>query len=243
MRPSWRGAALLPSFLACALLFAQSPKQFDVVSVRPSPPDADTDTRRLPGGRLMATGLTVKGLIRLGWDLQDFQILGGPAWVSTDRYDIAGRAPDGTSSGESLNPFIQSMLAERFGLKFHLESRQLPRLALTVGKNGHKLRPAQPGAATTWTIRRGVITGRNVTTANLAVNMLQRSLDLWVSDETGIAGQFDIDLKWSPDDDADTPSGPSLFTAIQEQLGLKLVPARGPVPVLVIDNVNRPSEN
>jgi uncharacterized protein (TIGR03435 family) len=233
------------------LLLAQSRKRFDVISIHASAPDVNTDTRRLPGGRLIATGLTVKGLIRRAWDVQDFQIVGGPDWVATDRYDLSARAPDGTASDEPLNPFIQAMLADRFGLRIHHDSRQLPRLALTVGKNGHKLRAAQPGAKTTWSMARGSMTGKNVTSAMLSVDMLQRVLNQWVSDETGIPGRFDVTLKWNPGDDLtasapgdlDPSLGASIYTAIQEQLGLKLVARRGPVPVIVIDSLSRPTEN
>jgi uncharacterized protein (TIGR03435 family) len=247
-----RVSTVVCSFFAGGLLFAQSPKRFDVVSIRASSPAADTDTRRLPGGRLIATGLTVRGLIRRAWDVQDFQIVGGPAWIATDRYDVSARAPDGTASDEPLNAFIQEMLGDRFGLRIHQESRRLPRLALTVAKNGHKLRGAQPDSKTTWAMGRGSMTGQNVTTAMLAVNMLQRVLNQWVSDETGIPGHFDITLKWNAGDDLATSApgeplnpelGPSIYTAVQEQLGLKLVAGKGPVPVIVIDRISRPTGN
>jgi uncharacterized protein (TIGR03435 family) len=200
---------------------------------------------------VIATGLSVKGLIRRAWDVQEFQVVGGPDWVSTDRYDISAVAPLGTPGDAPLNPFLQSLLVDRFGLKMHRENRQMSRLALTVAKNGHKLHPAQPGRKTTWSNGRGTTTGQNVTTQNLAVNMLQRVLNQWVSDETSITGNFDITLQWNPGDDlaasapddANLALGPSIYTAIQEQLGLKLVPGKGPVPVIVIDSISRPSEN
>lgn len=84
--------ALLTSILVRGLLLAQGPKTFDVISIRASSPDVDTDTRHLPGGRLIATGLTVKRLIRRAWDVQDYQIVGGPAWASTDHHDVSARA-------------------------------------------------------------------------------------------------------------------------------------------------------
>lgn len=234
-------------FLVGLLLCAQPSKKFDVVSVRPSRPDSDTDTRRLPGGRLIATGLTVKGLIRRAYDVQDFQIVAGPAWTGTNRYDISARAPEGTPPDEPLTPFMQALLADRFGLRIRHETRRLAGLALTRAKGGHKLHVARPDSKTTWTFGRGSATGQNVTTTMLAVNMLQRILGQWVSDETGIAGRFDITLKWNPAEDLNSElvelnpaPGDSVYTAIREQLGLALVARKGPVPVIVIESVSRP---
>jgi uncharacterized protein (TIGR03435 family) len=227
-------------------------------------------------------------LIRQAYQVQDFQMAGGPGWIDSDRFDIDARAgvdiapvPPGTIGPMQL--MIQSLLADRFQLKVHRETREQPiyslALARTDGRRGPQLRPsgaecapvtvpggfpAPPpppagpraaGAPPTCPSLAGpfFISGRRMTMAQLASGLSTR-VNRVVVDRTGLEGNFDLELSFTPDDaqpgqplrlngvDLDL-NAPSIYTALQEQLGLKLDSQRGPVEVLVIDSVERPTEN
>ena len=242
-----------------------------------------------PGGRFTATNVPLKLLIRQAYQLQDSQIVGGPNWINTDRFDIIAKAPGPLvlpAPGGSPGPFqlmMRALLADRFKLAVHTESRELPIYALTLarrdGKTGSQLRPAavdcvamfaargrggpppappQPGERPPCGMRLGPgnLSGGGVTMAQLSTTFSQ-FVQRVVVDRTGLTGNFDIDLTWTPDQLPQgrgepppgvqlppiDPNGPSIFTAVQEQLGLKLDSQRGPVDVLVIDRVEQPTED
>ncbi len=203
-------------------------------------------------------------------DFRDFPpIEGGPKWLDSDRFEISAKA-DGRFSQAMMNgPMLQVLLEDRFKLKLHRESRVVPVYALTVAKGGPKLQPLMKGSCTSLDPENpppppppgeklpvicGTISGRR-SGPNQMMDVHGMSLDEFskfgmglfghpVINKTGIAGKVDFHLEFTPDKAAaDDPSGPSIFTAIQEQLGLKLVPAKGPIDVLAIDHVERPSEN
>lgn len=258
--------------LAAALAFAQK-KSFDVATIKPN---AENDMRimfRMTPGGFHVTGASLRMLIGQAYGVRDFQITGGPAWMATDRYDINAKAeglPERTPPG-FLQPYIQSLLEERFQLKVHKESKEMPIYVLLPGKGSHKLKAAEtpagegpggPGGPRGGMIRmgRGQASMKSATMASLA-QLLSQQLGRTVVDKTGIAGNFDIELQWTPEPgqgvgpfggamppppDAVAPvdsNGPTIFTAIQEQLGLKLDSAKGPVDIIVVDSASKPTEN
>lgn len=224
-----------------------------------------------PGGRFEAINMPLTQLIQNAYKLHDFQIVGGPSWLS-DRYDILAKAesefpptPPGTIGAMPL--MLQSLLADRFALQVHRETREMEIYALVRaradGRLGPRLResnidcemfwrsgakppppaPAAPGmrAVQTCGMRAG---GGNLVASAAQLAVLTGNLSGMtrriVEDRTRLTGAFDIDLSWAPEGSTDT-SQPSIFTALQEQLGLKLESARAPVEILVIDSVARPS--
>ena len=196
------------------------------------------------GGKFTATNSSLGLIVQYAYDVLDFQISGAPDWVKSDRYDIAAKA-DGNPPVREIPALVQRLLEDRFQLKYHWETKEAATYDLVVSKAG-KLKeslegecpPQDPCGA----LRNspGHTYGRKLTAAQLADGIaffVQRA----VVDRTGLAGRYDIELQWTPD--ALDPAGFPIFTALQEQLGLKLVPGRSPVKTLVIDRVERPSEN
>jgi uncharacterized protein (TIGR03435 family) len=209
-----------------------------------------------PNGRLTATSITLAFLIRTAYHLQDSQIVGGPKWLSSDRFDILAKG-DPDAFFANLGPMMQSLLADRFKLAVHRDARELPVFALVVaeadGRLGPRLRPTQcpePPRAPCATISNGVgrLTFRAIPMGQI-VQFLSPSTERVVIDRTRLSGNFDVDLEWTPDvvqrsAGADVPTiaaGPSIFTAVREQLGLRLEATNAPVEVLVIDHVEPPT--
>jgi len=238
----------LISVVVC--LHGQSPPAFDAVSVKPSP--LDTIERSLThnaGGRLTTSNGTVRMLILLAYQVMPYQVSGGPAWINTDGYDIEAKAANPNSTPEQFRKMVQTLLADRFQLKVHTETREMAIYALEIAKGGPKLRPSasdeqNPGVRN----GRGETTGVRATMAMLAT-ALTRPLQREVVDETGLKGEYSFTVKFDPVETSmpDTPpelSGAgSIFTALQEQLGLHLKVTRGPVRILIIDTAARPSAN
>jgi len=223
---------------------------FEVASIRPNNSEnRSSDFSTNATGRFSAINVTVKSLLITAYKLQEHQLVGGPPWLGTDRYDIVAKPEDKASADEVLE-MIKTLLAERFKLKLHHETRELPVYALLVGKNGSKMKASSTGDDNhNADTRRGVMTGQNLS-LEMFVIILSNQLDRPVVDKTGLAGNFDLQLEWSPEASRPSaeavgtvPSGPSIFTAIQEQLRLRLEATKGPVEVIVIDSVEKPSEN
>jgi uncharacterized protein (TIGR03435 family) len=214
--------------------------QFEVASIKPSAAEARGQTIYNPTReRFAAYNITAKGLVAYAYDVREFQISGGPRWFETDPYDILAK-PQGDATSARITAMVRSLLQERFGLRVHPEPKDAQVLALVVARGGPKLRPsAQDGLD----VRggHGRLSARAITMQMMAAQLSDRVLGRVVVDRTGINGRFDIELTWAPDENPD--SGPSIFTALQEQLGLRLEPQRGTVDMLVIDRVERPSAN
>jgi len=197
-------------------------------------------------------------------------VLGGPDWVDTDRYDIVAKAPGEAGLDEMYGPMMRTLLEDRFGLKIHTEIRELPVYALTAARGGGKLTPSKPGSCVAvdmksvlkappgpnycgrFEMKRGTVRiadAKGMTVAEFAARVFRDTLDRPVIDRTSIGGLFDIHLEFSGLENSAAPgavadnTAPSVFTAVQEQLGLKLSPDKGPVEVLVIDHVQKPSAN
>jgi uncharacterized protein (TIGR03435 family) len=221
---------------------AQVPTEFEVASVKPQAPG---DTRGSIGpspGAFIAYGIPLKVLIEIAYHVKDYQISGGPEWIGTDHYDVSAKAPAGfIPTGQQMQPMLQALLADRFHLKLHRETRELPAFALVVGKGGPKL-TASTFADSRISIGNGIFTGQKIDMAGLADALAMES-DRTIVDRTGLAGQFDVTLKWNPDAADQDLSTTSLFTAIQEQLGLRLEATKAPVEILVIESVQKASVN
>ena len=231
-----RAFCVLLAVSVCCI--AQIPKEFEVVSVKPQAPG---DTRGSIGpspGAFIANGIPLKILIEIAYRVKDFQISGGPEWIETDHWDVSAKAPAGfIPTGQQMQPMMQALLADRFRLKLHRETRELSAFALVVGKGGPKL-TASTFADSRISIGHGIFTGQKIDMAGLA-DALARESDRTIVDQTGLSGEYDVTLKWSPDAADPDPAAVPLFTAIQEQLGLKLEATKAPVEILVIDSVQK----
>jgi uncharacterized protein (TIGR03435 family) len=223
--------AALAAGLAC------SQTVFEAASVKPTPPEGEDQRIEFqPGGRFRATNITLKGLLRVAYDVKGFQISGGPKWLDSARYDVEAKALGNPSAPERL-VMMQALLADRFQLKLHRESRELPVYWLVVGKSGPKIQRAADESRS-YQAGRGLLKTR--TTMPAMANVFSNWLERVVLDRTGLQGTYDIKLEWAPEE---TEIGASLFSAVQEQLGLKLEPRRGPVEILIIEGAEKPSEN
>jgi uncharacterized protein (TIGR03435 family) len=234
------------------------PPAFEVVSVRPAKPDCSSLMAGPAHGRYTARCVTLWALIFNTYEVRSFQDHppGLPAWADKDEFDIEAKADDDTTAAMEKLPareqgpmgreMLQSLLADRFKFRVHYESKVQPVYELVLAKGGFKLKPLPADQ------KPGVMSGgpgkmiiHGMPIAAFAHFLSQTNLaGRIVVDKTGLTGNYDIDLKWTPDDQQGTPDeGPTIFTALEEQLGLKLVPAKGPVHTLVVDHVERPSEN
>jgi uncharacterized protein (TIGR03435 family) len=226
----------------------QSPTSFEVAAIRPTTNNqgGPTGLNVFDGGLLRITNATVRFLILATFRIQKDQIAGGPGWLDSDRFDIEAKTgrPEKTAQ-DQIPPLLENLLAERFHFKFHRETRELTVNLLDIDKSGPKLKSSAEGTATDMNMSYGPgktqLTGTGVDTKSLAAG-LGLSLGRIVVDQTGLKGNYDLTLEWSPDQ-ADDATTPSLFTALREQLGLRLYSGKAPVEVVVIDNVEKPSEN
>ena len=223
------------------------------------------------GARFNAVNAPLALIVRQAYALQAFQVINAPDWLSAERYDIRAKAPDGVEVFPNMAPLLRSLLKERFGFEAHTETRELPVFNLVLARPDRELGPKVSPATFDCGTRTsaapppsgpsgermceisggpGRITVRGYSMARFAgslVNQVQRM----VVDKTGLTGGWKFEVQFTPDQPAvlngavvpPSPDAPSLFTALQEQLGLKLEPSRGQVDVLVIDRINRPTED
>lgn len=245
-----------------------------VASIKPNNAvDARAFSEYSPGGRLTATAVTVASLLRIAYRIQPYQLVGAPAWISTKRYDIAAKVDDNPAPPQQA--LLRVLLKDRFKLTVHDETRELPIFALVVSRSDRKLGPQlvrsafdcaayaasahgrpEPGSTPNCATRigPGTLYGKAIPMAQLATSLAPFAGRFTV-DKTGLTGEFDVELTWTPDqvspnipsntspDAAADLSGPSIFGALQEQLGLKLISEKGAVTVLVIDHLEEPSAN
>jgi uncharacterized protein (TIGR03435 family) len=246
------------------------PIAFEVASIKANVSLSPNRNIRPEPGRLVVSNMPVKALIGWAYNVWDFQISGGAGWIDSAPYDIEGKVA-GTPNQEQMKQMMQTLLGERFRLSLHRDSRELPIYKLTVAKGGFKLRPLKEGDCIVFdpthppsspkltasdfcgnlTMGRGTFEGTSASMTDL-VTSLSQIVGRPAVDGTGIAGLFHIRLKFAvlsgPPAEADnaaasTDNLPSIFAAVEEQLGLKLESTKGPVDVLVIDRIERPSEN
>jgi len=244
---------------------AQSPvarKQFDVAAVKlNTSEDRHFEFHNLPGGNLTATGVTLKMLLMQAYSLQSFQVSGGPDWINVARWDIRAKTEgiDGRLPRDEFGRMLRALIEDRFQLKVHHETREMLVYALLVAKTGPKLTP-HAGESKPGRLDRGWLSFNKRGTAALA-SELSLQMGRMVIDKTGLPGDYDFELHWTPEpgqagaeamglppEASDGPqpvdtNGLSIFTALPQQLGLRLESQKGPVEMLVIDHVERASEN
>jgi uncharacterized protein (TIGR03435 family) len=256
--------------LAPVLLFAQPPASrpkfdaFEVATIKPAAIDSPGRYIRIQSvNRFYAKGFTLNALVAAAYSLSPRAISGGAPWTDADRYDILASTPgEAQPNLDEQMAMLRRLLTDRFQLTFHRESKELPVFAITVAKAGSKLKPsaAPPGTLpelinVIYPEEKGgvhvMLPARNATIVQFAAMMQRTVLDRSVVDQTGLPGTYDFDLEWTPDENqfggslprSVESTKPSLFVAMQEQLGLRLEATRGPVQSLVIDRVERPSED
>ena len=264
MRPRPIAAVATLVGLLAAYSSAQQPR-FEVASIKPNNSGSDNSARNLgANGRLVFENFPLRQLIIAAYDIQAFQLIGGPAWINNERFDVEARAA-ATTPLPQMYLMMRSLLADRFKLLVRREERELPVYVLVKARSDGGLGPRMKASAVDCgPIGRGrgapapgtppgppagcraLITPSGVnfegqTTAHLAT-VLGMAVRQTVIDKTGLVGGFDLQLSFSPDTaPAADPNLPSLFTALQEQLGLKLESTRAPMEVVVIDSVERPT--
>jgi uncharacterized protein (TIGR03435 family) len=228
------------AFLLIAItVIAQPQPAFEIASIKPTDPsNVGNQMFSQPGGRFRGINATLKSLIRYAYDVDDEQIIGASGWMESAGYDIAAKASDPNAA--DLRPMVRTLLADRFHLQFHNATRELPIYILSVSKAGAKL-IAVGKAGIGVGGGKGRLNGKGADMATLA-RVLRARLGRVVYDRTGIGGFFDFQVNFAPDDsvNADTPS---IFTALQEQLGLKLETQKGAVDVIIVDHADKPSDN
>ena len=233
--------------------------QFEVAAIKPSKPDSQDNHWRGFADRVLIGNYTLRHLIKSAYGIKfDSQILGGPDWLDKQAFDINAKIDDAeiakmakmdrVARQRERNLMVQSLLAERFGLKAHLETRVMQVYALVVIKSGAKLTPTTPETSAK---------GHNISTNNGRMTASAISMDSFAEDltyqrevggkmvlnRTGLTGEYDFKLDWAQDGGDGTPADspfPGLFTALQEQLGLKLQSDKGEVPVVVIESASKP---
>lgn len=234
-------------WILAPVLCAQS---FEVASIRPHPGEVTVSSDPiLRGSRAVATASTPLDWITHAYGIRHDQVMGGPKWLVEDRFDLDANVPDGAPlTPEHLRIMMQDLLKDRFKLRVRWESRQVPIYAMIVAKNGAKLKPspddAKPGGVT-----RGAADGihREVTKGTIEDLAKQLSVTAGrpVVDKTGLTGFYAYTLDWFPANRVPPPDSqvPSMFAALQEQLGLQLIAETGTEQYLVIENAERPSAN
>jgi uncharacterized protein (TIGR03435 family) len=235
---------------------------FEVATIKPTSPDERARYMRMQTThRFLATGYTLKFLVAAAYNIPPRAISGGPDWIDVERYDILAATPgEGRPSLDEQMVMVRKLLTERFKLAFHTEPKELPVYLLTVAKNGIKLKESaappddQPVLVNTvYPGEKIFLPARNATMSQFA-SMLQRAvLDRPVLDKTNLSAKYDFDLEWTPDDTQfggnlppvlpENATKPDLFSALQQQLGLRLDASRSLIDAIVIDSVEKPTEN
>jgi uncharacterized protein (TIGR03435 family) len=230
---------------------ADAHPSFAVAAIKPHDPNSTHQGFHARGDRFLIQNETVESLLKLAYGVHRLQIVDAPDWFNKDPYDIDGKSDiEGEPSFRQQQEMIQKLLADRFQLKFHREKRQLSVYAIRVTKGGPKLTPAaDPNAEPDQNAKaHGAALTQIYTSASIPDFILGMQFfidDRPIVDQTGLTGRYDISLRYTPDESraTDPNAPPGIFTAIQEQLGLKLEPVKAPSDVLVIDHAERPSEN
>src|SRR5262245_43458568 len=277
-------AFVVPAFILGSSLGAQTPPTaaFEVATVKPNKSgDGRVMLGMQPGGRFNATNVPARMLLRQAFNVQEFQIVGGPDWLGSDRFDVVAKAPEGEFNADTMRPMLQSLLVERFKMMFHRESRDMPIYALMKARGDGKLGPNLSASAVDCAGRgrRGggpppappqpgqkldcgfMIGPGRMNVGGMPMGQLAQALSPMVGrivlDKTELTGNYDFELSFSLEGLGSAfpgggtplingapppidPNMPTIFTALQEQLGLKLDSQRGPVDVVVIDRVEQP---
>jgi uncharacterized protein (TIGR03435 family) len=232
---------------------------FEVATIKPSNPAAQGKLLTVKGRQVLTINTSLSDLISYAYGLHTRQVVGGPSWMGSDKYDITGQPEgQGMPNQNQMRTMIRALLEDRFKLTTHRETRELPAYALVVAPGGPKMtkNDSNPNGLPGLLFRGlGVLPATNATMGDFTGVMQLAVLDRPVIDRTGLQGRWDFTLTWTPDEtqfasfgvriptSTDPNAPPVLFTAVQEQLGLKFDSVRAPVEVLVVDRVEKPSEN
>jgi uncharacterized protein (TIGR03435 family) len=241
-------------------------RAYDVVSIKPNKSGSRGTMINVQNDSFSATNVSLKNMLLNAYDVKDYLISGLPGWANSERFDINAKIVDMDAAalkkvtGEQRQAMLQQLLVDRFQLKVHLQTEVLPIYEMVIAKGGLKIAPVEPPGSDpdadknkefkgmgrgSMRVSNTELSAHDVPLENLAFSLSGR-LSRTVVDKTGLTGKYDLLLTWSPDDGSaagSDSSAPSLFTALQEQLGLKLQPAKGPVQTLVVDHIEMPSEN
>jgi uncharacterized protein (TIGR03435 family) len=238
------------------------PPAFEVASIKPASPPPSQLGRGIftfPGGRIAAYGVNLEKLIEEAFGVQPFQVSGGPRWMHEDRYDIVAKPPDSSISSKSNPPspktppndeqrqMLQTLLTDRFQLKYHRETQEGSVYLLVKGNKDLKLQDAKSKDAYSWVggLGGGVISGDGLWGMNISMQLFASRLSAYlehpVLDQTGLKGSFDFKYEYHSDDTQPDVVA-SILTSVQG-LGLKLEPAKGPVETLVIEHAEKPADN
>ena len=261
-------AAGLSLWSGLAIAQTNTIPQFEVATIKPSAPDSETFMQAHPGGRLSISSATLRTLVAFAWRLQPYQVSGGPSWIRSEYFSIETKASENPAE-DRLLLMLRALLEDRFSLKLHSETKEQPVYILVSGTPGKTAPtglqvttqgscahpeaggPPDPNACGSLGMGSNHIEAQEVTLSRLT-EALTRVLERKVIDKTGLAQKFNVRLQWEQDEHGETPSGdsiktppdtPAIFTALQEQLGLKLKPAKAQVELLVIDHAERPGDN
>jgi uncharacterized protein (TIGR03435 family) len=232
--------------LLLAMVAPLPAQEFEVASIRPAKQDGNHHDSDIYQGRWVTHNLTLKRLIAMAWDVDDSVVAGGPSWIDSDGYDINAKIPADyvQAPSDQFLHMIQRLLADRFRLTIHREPRQISGYALVPAKTGSKMANARPSGSGSDFSANGMHLKATSVTMEAFAKRLSRNRDIGriVVDKTGFTGRFDFELDWAPALQ-DSSEHPSIFTAIQEQLGLKLESAKVQIQTVVVDRVEKPSEN
>jgi len=239
---------------------SQTPPSFEVADVKVN---KSGETRMAvdfqPGGKLSMRNVPMKVMIILAYHVRPDAVTGGPGWLESDRFDVVAKALQ-TTSPDELRLMLRTLLAERFKLAIHTDQKIMPAYALALGKTAPKLEPSAAALLTDQRCGPGEgaagqkhVVCQHITMAVLADTLQEiapRDITIPVVDQTGLAGAYNFKLDWAPavragaETPSDVPAGPTLFDAVETQLGLKLESKKLPLPVIVIDRVERtPTDN
>jgi uncharacterized protein (TIGR03435 family) len=241
--------------------FAQRPPfdAFEVATIKPTEPGwTGGRYMTMKGAQFAAKNYEPRVLMAAAFNLPPAAISSGPDWLDSEHYDVLAKTPgDVKPTPDEQMSMLRNLFADRFQLKFHREPKELPLYQITVAKGGLKLREPTPSPDGPQPLIFSLAPGnarlpaRNATIADLAAVMQRTLFNRTVVDKTGLSGRYDFDLEWTPDETEfngaihpiPESTKPDLFAAIQQQLGLKLESTRGPVEAMIIDKIDRPSEN
>ena len=260
----------LTTFILCAFAATVQAQTFEVASIKPSTPDEPGVLNHLPGARLTATGMTLKYLIEYAYSITDRQLLGGPDWLDTARFDVVAKPqtnptlqpePGEPENSQRIRTMLRALLADRFHLQVRSEQKELPVYTLNVAPGGPKMTKNSDEPYRMTNLSNGQVralgqvkwgfkkTTMSQLAADLSGQVAAADLGRQVLNKTDLTGEYDFIMKWLTAANelraAAHPAfgGPSIFTAIREQLGLELRPDKALVEVLVIDRLEQPSAN
>jgi uncharacterized protein (TIGR03435 family) len=223
---------------SCCIFSQTPPPAFEAASIKLNTSGSGSGGSKGSKGQVVFTNVPLRRLIQRAYSIQDFELV-GPDWMANVRFDIAAKYP-ADSTAEQRPLMLQTLLAQRFHLTIHRETKEMPAYALVVAKNGPKLEASKEDGNST-TTNRGRFEDTAVSMAGLA-KQLAEQLEHPVVDKTGLTGVYTLKLEWTPDDQpagSEPALGPSISTALQDQLGLKLQTQKLPVEILVVDRVDR----